>query len=707
MSAQLLLEIGTEEIPARFMESTLEELKIKARSILENNHIAYGDICVMGTPRRLVLEVTGLADRQDDIPVERTGPSVQVAFDDKGNPTKAALGFARSCGVSVDDLERKHTEKGEYIAVKIVKKGRDTVELLVMLLPEIMSSLSFPKSMRWESSGITFARPVRWILSLLDGKTIAFDYAGIRSAHVTHGHRTLAPGPYEIEDASRYRDVMKKARVFVDHRQRKDTIARQINALADTNGAIANIDDDLLEEVTHLVEYPTALAGEFSKKYLILPQEVLITAISGQQKYFPLFDGQGKIIPNFVNIINADPEQIDTIRAGNEKVLKARLEDAKYFFEEDLKVPVESQVEALRGVLFIKEAGTMFEKMERMRRWTDDLCRTMKLNGEDRQLSLRAARLAKFDLVSLMVQEKDFSKLQGIMGHRYALHHGENSLVARAIEEHYLPRFSGDRLPETKQGIIVSLSDRLDTITACFSLGLDPTGSQDPFALRRNAIGVLRILMEKDISIDLYRILSKGIDLFPEKLSGNRQDVLVRIDGFFRDRLRTIFEEQNTEFDIIESACLSEHYTTGTNRSLDPAVLKSRIRILASERNDPMFGRLVTGSRRVFNILKNISEEELGGVSPDKTLFTDSAENALFEKVENTGTSFQKLADSEMHRESLMLLFELAEPVDAFFDRVLVMAEDEKLKMNRLRLLASVRQLLLRFADFSRISTGS
>lgn len=527
--ATLLFEIGTEEIPARFMSGAFEYMETFIQDKFKEYRIDFEKVRATGTPRRLVLFVEGVAEKQRDLEEEVIGPPAKVAFDATGKVTKAGEGFARAQGVSIEDLKVKQTPKGEYVYVVKKEKGKPTKELLPDILKEMVLKFPWPKSMRWGKRKIRFARPIHWFLALLDNEVIELNISDIPSGNVTYGHRFLSPKPKQVNSPQDYPEIMKNSYVVFDHEERMAMIKDQIQQEATKVGGVPDEDPDLLHEVTFLVEYPVSTTGKFDKKYLDLPQEVLTTTMKSHQRYFPVFNRKGEILPYFIVVNNIITDDMDLITRGNERVLKARLADAKFFYDEDKKTPLMEMLEKLKNVVFQEKLGTSYEKVMRFREIANKLAE--KLAPEKKEKVDRCALLCKADLESQMVNE--FDELQGVMGREYAYAQGEDPEVAEGIFEHYLPRFSGDNLPTTDTGAIVGIADRIDTIVGCFGIGLTPTGSEDPYGLRRDALGIIQVILHKGYRISLSELIDQALDLLQDKVEKAPDEVKKEVLNFF------------------------------------------------------------------------------------------------------------------------------------------------------------------------------
>ncbi|MDY6853542.1 MAG: glycine--tRNA ligase subunit beta [Thermodesulfobacteriota bacterium] len=689
MASDFLLEIGTEEIPSGFIHIALKEMERLFRKELKNQRLGFEDIKTFGTPRRLVLFIDRLSDRQGDIYVEKIGPSKKVAFDNNGNPTNAAIGFAKAQNVSVTDLQQVSLAKGEYLAVKKKEFGLDTRGVLSSLLPRLITSIPFPKSMRWGNSQIRFARPIHWILCLFNGDIVPFWIGNVESKDISFGHRFMAPSPFKVPDFNFYIEYLQNAKVIVDPEERKEIIRKEITeAAAGISGKVLE-DEDLLEEVTFLIEYPTSIVGAFDREFLDLPKEVLIASMRKHQMYFSVVDGSGVLLPYFIAVNNTIVKDPEVVVKGNERVLKARLSDAKFFFEEDRKSPLFESVPYLKEIVFQSELGTLYEKVMRLQRLAEYLAVEIKSELEER--TKRAAFLCKADLTSKMVGE--FPSLQGVMGKEYALFSGEDPEVANAIYEHYLPRFAGDLLPLSDMGAFVSIADRIDTIVACFGVGRIPTGTSDPYALRRQALGVINIILDKRYSISLTELCNRGIEYLNDKISRDPEDVFNEVFEFFRQRFQHHLSAKGYSYDIID-AVLSSYFD-------EMADTFDRIEALEGLKNQPDFQPLTIAFKRASNIITQSSPAKEVKVS----LFKDPSENTLWNAYKEIKESVLELLLKKKYREALYLLVHLREPVDDFFDNVMVMAQDEAVRKNRLAILVQVSELFLNIADFSRIVT--
>jgi glycyl-tRNA synthetase beta chain len=689
MGRELLLEIGTEEIPARFIPKVLEEMAASFRELMGQELIAVGEIATWGTPRRLALVARDLAETQADTETEELGPPKAVAFDANGKPTSAALGFARKQGVAVSDLREVDTPRGAYLGVRKSTTGRPTAERLPELLPGFILGLSFPKSMRWGSETITFARPIHWILARYGGAVVNFVVGDVSSGGATFGHRFLAPGAVEVKDSLAYVAALKDAKVIVDPVARRALLAEELaQAAAAVKGEVVP-NPGLLEENTFLVEYPSVVVGNFEDKFLALPDEVLITSMREHQRYFSLRGADGRLLPHFMAVNNTLTRNPDVVRQGHERVIRARLSDAMFFFQEDSKTPLAQRVEALKGVVFHSLLGTSYEKMERFRELAVSLAR--QLAPELETVVYPAATLCKADIVTEMVGE--FPSLQGVMGRQYAILSGEPPEVAEALFTHYLPRHADDELPQDKVGALVGLADRLDTICGCFGVGLNPTGAADPYGLRRHALAVIRIVRNLKLHLDLVNAVAVALELLKDKISRTMEETALEVLDFFQTRLQHLLLVEGFDHETITAVLAAGC------RDVVNAV--DKVRALAAVRQSPEFPALAVAFKRVINIAQGAEPGEV-----DPLLFEQPEENILFESTELMELEVAGALKSRDYPGVCRALASLRGPVDAFFEKVMVMAEDANLRRNRLSLLVRISRTFLLMADFSKITTS-
>lgn len=681
MSKDLLLEIGTEEVPAHVMPGILAQLKENARQAFQDNRIAFGSVRTLGTPRRTALLVKDLAEKQADVSSENRGPSVQIAFDADGNPTKAAQGFARGQHVDPQDL----VVRDGYVYAVVHEKGRDTSELLKDILKELICGLTFPNNMRWADLDFKFIRPLRWIVALYGGEIVPFEVAEVLSGRISRGHRFLSGGDFEIADADSYETACEEHSVIVDPDKRKAMIREQIEAVAREHGGTAEITEDLLEEVLYLVEYPTALCGKFEEKYLKLPPEAVITPMRDHQRYFPVKAADGSLMPLFITVRNGGSDYLETVQHGNERVLRARLADAQFFFDEDRKKRLEEHREKLKTVVFQQGLGTMYDKSERLVQLADFIADEIGADEKTHKHAKRAALLCKADLVTGMVQE--FTELQGIMGREYAKLDGECEKVAIAIDEHYMPRFAGDSQPQSDAGRIVSAADKIDTIVGTFSRGKIPTGSQDPFALRRQALGLVNMMIEAGQTLSLSKVVEKSMDLYGIVDGKARANMQSDVADFMRLRLKNVLE--HVRYDVVD------------------AVLENVDDLYAVSLRAEAVSRFVTTKDAAVNIQAFVRVANLarkaGSADVDASLFTAEEEKSLYQAYTSTASALESLIAGQDYTGAIDALSELSQPIDAFFDGVMVMDKDEKIKANRLGLLRATDLLISRVADFTKI----
>jgi len=689
MKKGMLLEIGTEEIPAGFIPRALEGMQEILQKEMEARRVGCGEMQVMGTPRRLALYAE-LEEQQLPLEQQRIGPPKSVAFDAQGRPTKAALGFAQKEGVGVEALEVIKTEKGEYLCVRKHEQGRETGAILAEVLPRVITSLPFAKSMRWSDFELRFARPIHWILAIFDGKVIPFTVENIKSNHLTRGHRFLHPDPFSAKELKDYLEGLRKACVIVDPAERRELIRKGVQEAAAQAGGSPLEAEDLLEEITYLVEYPVAISGSFDKKYLDLPREVLITAMQHHQRYIPVVNKKGHLLPSFVAVSNIKARDMDIVKKGNERVLRARLADAQFFFQEDQKIALEKRVEKLKGVIFQAKLGTSYEKVMRIQAMAGRLAE--ELAPEYKKVVTRAALLCKADLVTEMVGE--FPQLQGVMGREYALLGGEDPAVAQVIFEHYLPRFAGDELPSTPSGDIVSIADKMDTIIGCFGAGLIPTGTSDPFALRRQTLGVINIILGKGYCLSLRKAIETGIELLQGKLERSPAAVQTDCLAFFQGRFVALLVSQGYPADVVEAVLAVQDD--------DLVDARARVAAVARFRGAPEFEPVTVAFKRVANILKGVDRK--GQV--DAARFEAPEEADLHKQYQTTEKRFSAAIKGMTYEKALVELAKLRVPVDAFFDHCMVMAKDQKVRANRLALLAEIAGLFSQLVDFSRLGTG-
>jgi glycyl-tRNA synthetase beta chain len=688
MGKELLLEIGTEEIPAAFLPKAINDIKRLITKEFSEIRIGYGDVVAMATPRRLCLCVKDVAERQEDQLVEKLGPAKRVAFDEDGNPTKAALGFARGQGIDISEVETMTTEKGEYLCARKKITGEDTKALLSELLPKFITSIPFKKSMRWMNLDLRFARPIHWIVALFGGDVIPFKLENISSGTMSCGHRFMSPDFFEIKNFDDYLKQTKENFVMINPDERRATIVDEAKKAAqEVSGNILE-DEDLLEEVTFLVEYPSVVRGGFEEEYLAIPKDVLTTSMMSHQKYFPITDNEGNLLPYFVTINNTVARDPRVVAAGNEKVIRARLADARFFFEEDQKIPLETKLEELKDVVFHSQLGTSYEKVMQFRELAEHI--TEKINPSLKDNVSRAATLCKADLEMQMIYE--FPELQGVMGKEYALIQGEDPIVATAIYEHYLPTAAGGDLPETDEGAIISIADKMDTIVGFFGINVIPTGTADPYALRRQALGIINIILAKNYPLELNDLIEKSISILGNKMKRKPEEIKTDVLEFFKGRLENQLISQGHPYDVVDAVLTVD--TSDLVRAFN------KIEAMENFKTHEDFEPLAIAFKRVGNIIKDFKDG-----SVDVSLFETDEEKDLYEAFLSINETARAYLDQGKDQEALIEMARLRKPVDNFFDTVLVMAEDEKIRVNRLSLLENISQLFYRVADFSKIVT--
>jgi len=687
MSRDLLLEIGVEEMPARYIGLVLMQMEEGLKRLLVENRVGYSQATTYSTPRRLTVVAKGVAESQEDVASEVTGPPAKTAFDAEGKPTKAALGFAKSQGVDVKELAVKNTPKGDYVVVNKREKGKPTLEVLPGVLADLINSLSFPRSMRWGSVKMRFARPIRWLLALFGDSVVELEIAGVKSGDFTYGHRFLHPAKITINEASEYLEALERAFVIADHRRRKEIIKNQVAKKAQEEGGVALIEEDLLDEVANLVEYPTSISGRFDESFLEVPSEVIITSMVKNQRYFPVLGSDDTLKPLFIAISNMK-DNLDEITKGNENVISARLSDAKFFFNEDKKTTLADLVPKLKGMLFQEDLGTVYDKAQRLVKLSQFIAERTYPEALDK--AKRAAFLCKAYLASQMVFE--FPELQGVMGREYAVSSGEDEEVAIGIYEHYLPKSADSELPHTKLGIVVSMADKLDTVVGCLGVGLIPTGSADPYALRRQASGMVRMVVSSGLRLSLSEVIDGALGILRDKLRRPPNEAKKDVLEFIRDRIEPILRSEGFRYDEVDSV-LSAGYD-------DLSDLWKRARAVSALRKSADdFDHIITAFKRVFNILKGLEVQPL----VDESLLVEKEEKGLYEKFVQVQEKAEPLIRSQKYEDALSVMVELREPVDDIFDEVMIMDKDERLRKNRLGLMRSVADLFLKVVDFSKI----
>lgn len=680
MAKDLLFEIGAEEIPAGFMPNILGQLKQLAETKLNDAHLPFESIATYGTPRRLALIVKGLADTSPEISERHKGPSASIAYDADGNPTKAAIGFARGKGLDVADLV---VEDG-YIYAETKTAGVPAKDIVTDMLPQLITGLNFPKSMHWGNLDAKFVRPVRWLVALLDEDVIPVEFATVKSGNVTRGHRFLGADEITIKNAASYVDTLKENFVMVDQDARRELISKQLHDIAASKNASIVWDDDLLEEINYLVEWPTALCGGFEESYLALPDAAIITPMKDHQRYFPLVDQDGKLLPMFLTVRNGSDHSIEVVQAGNERVLRARLDDAKFFFNEDRKKPLIDRQDGLTKIVFQEGLGNLADKTERLLTLGRVFSEECELHEDARVVLERATELAKTDLTTGMVTE--FTELQGVMGKEYALLDGESPEVAEAIFEQYLPRFAGDVLPQTEAGKVLSIIDKIDNIVATFSRGLIPTGSQDPYALRRQTIGILNILLNSEWNISLRPIIVESMN-FLNVPTDKQDELLGQVEEFITLRLKNIFLDREVPHHVIDLLL--------SNNELSVADAEGLVKALLANRIDENV-ELVQAFTRMYNLVKDVTY-----TSVDESLLKEEAERALYEMATKASEASIDAWDKNDYDAVVAVPATLVPAINTFFEDVMVMDKDEAIKANRLQLVRLAYSVMAIIGDIS------
>lgn len=688
MEKDLLIELGTEEIPARFISDGQQNFGETLVQWLEERYISFESYETFSTPRRLAVRVKSVADRQEDRLTEARGPSLHVAQNDDGSWSTAAIGFARKQGVNVDQLEVKEHKGNAYVYAKKYDRGAKTIDLLQAEVHKVFQSLTFPLSMRW-GQGYRFIRPVRWIVCLYDEEIIPLKWFGVESDRISQGHRFLG-SDVSITTPAIYISQLQNQYVWVDVDKRRDLIVNQLQDLEQKHDWVIPIEESLLDEVTNLVEYPTVIVGQFEPDFLTLPKSVLITTMREHQRYFPVENKQSELLPYFVTVRNGDDQHVDTVIRGNEKVLHARLADARFFFEEDLKLSIDDSVIRLDRIVFRKELGTMGERVRRIRKLSSQIAEELGFDDKTLQLIDRAAQISKFDLATQMVDE--FSKLEGDMGYEYAKEAGEDPEVAKAIREHHRPRFAGDQIPQNEIGVVLSLADKMDMIAACFGIGLVPSGSQDPYSLRRNALGIIQILLSYPrLSLEfLYDLTLNQLEA-TQLLQHSKDQVKQKLSTFFSRRFRTILNETNIRFDVIDAVLARE--------IANPQSTLRKAKVLMSRIDKEEFKNEVEAFTRTANLVYANRPDVL----LNQRLFEHPAEHSLFQTYQEASTAFQQAFQERNQENMYQSLTKIVSTIHYFFDHVMVMVEEPKIRQNRLALLQLITQLTEQFADFRKI----
>lgn len=682
----LLLEIGLEEMPARFVTDSINQLASKVEKWLEEKKVPHGGISAFSTPRRLAVLVKDVSETQEDIHEEAKGPARKIAQNEAGEWSKAAVGFSRGQGMDVDDIYFKEINGIEYAHVNKFIKGAETASILPEL-KDIAESLTFPKNMRWADRDMRYVRPIKWIMALFGQDVIPFEIAGVPASNWTLGHRFLGE-KVELTEPAEYEKSLLGQFVLVNAEERKSGIRSQIERLAEENNWVITVDEDLLEEVTNLVEYPTALFGKFEEEFLEIPEEVLITSMKEHQRYFPVKSAEGKLLPYFVTVRNGDHNHLEQVAKGNEKVLRARLADAAFFYQEDQKMDIESALQKLGSIVYHEEIGTLAEKVERVRKLANELAESLSLNPEEKKTVDRAAEISKFDLVSQMVYE--FPELQGFMGEKYAAQKGEDAAVAKAINEHYMPRNAEDSAPESNEGAVLAVAEKLDTISSFFAIGMIPSGSQDPYALRRQAAGIVQILAVKGWKLELEEVIKKSLALVKESGVGKKEEEQVydELLSFFKLRIKHTLQERSIRYDIIDAVL------SGKIGSM--ASLIKRAEVLNAHKGEDGFKESMEALSRVLNIASKAEHP----AAVDQGLFENKEETELYSRFLEVSA---KIGNGVEEEEYYMLLVSMRPEIGAYFENTMVMADNTALKENRLSMMAEIASLIQAFAKVNEI----
>lgn len=696
-SKNFLVELGTEELPPKALRDLSHAFQVGIQAGLAVERLNYSDIKVFATPRRLGVLVQNLNTQQADEIIERRGPPVDRAFDANGLATKAATAFAQSNGVEVDDLEQTKTVKGVYLVYRGTEPGKATVELMPAIIKEALDKLPIPKRMRWGNRTESFVRPVHWLLMLFGNDVVPCEILGLTSGRITYGHRFMAPEEISISQPSAYQNLLLHAgEVIADFSERRKLIQEQVHAKSTEVSGRAKIDNDLLNEVTALVEMPVAILGDFDKRFLKLPKEVLIATLEQHQKYFPLYDASNNLLPNFITISNIKSRRPELVKSGNERVIRPRLADAEFFYRSDLKKDLEQRIGDLDKVVFQKDLGSLGDKVARIEALAKFVASLLpKKERPSTEFVERAARLCKCDLLTDMIGE--FPELQGVMGRYYALEQNENSDIALTLDEHYLPRFSGDKLPSNLLGQVLAIADKLDTIVGIFAIGKKPTGTRDPFSLRRHSIGVLRILVEAELNLDLRDLIAYSLEQMP--VAFRKTTVIDEVFAYIQERARGYFLEQKFNADQIAAV-----FASNTASPLD---MQHRLRALQKFAALPAAPNLAAANKRVSNILKKNAEALSNLPEINVAKMTEKAEYALHQALQPLHNEIEGLLNANRYTDVLLRLARLREPLDAFFDQVMVMSEVDVERENRLNLLKDFHKLSSGVADLSLLDLTS
>lgn len=689
MSKNYLVEIGVEELPARYIDNALEQFKNNTTKLFKEERINFEEIKAYSTPRRLTLLVYGLDEKQSDLNEKAKGPTKKIAFDDDENPTKALLGFMRGQGVDISSIYTEEFKGEDYVFANIAKEGKPLEEIISTNMANMIKSITFPKSMKWGNKNIKFARPIRWIVSLLDTEVVEFELEGIPVSNITRGHRFLGSSNVEISNVDEYKELLRENYVIVDQEERLEIVKYGSERLVKEKGGNLQEDDQLLHEITNIVEYPTPLIGRIKEEYLELPRDVVITPMKEHLRYFPVLDDKGRLLPYFVTVRNGNEEYIDIVTKGNEKVLGARLEDAKFFYMEDLKKPLDEYVEKLKNIVFQEKLGTLYDKTKRVEKLVVKIGESLEVGEETEKNAERAAFLGKADLVTKLVSE--FTELQGTMGMEYAKVSGENEIVSLAIFEQYLPRYSGDELPTTTAGSILSIADKLDTIVGMFAINIHPTGSQDPFGLRRQALGIINIILEKKLNISLDELLETSLYIYVDVngIAFDYNKVKEEIKVFFKGRIQNMLINMGIRYDIVDSVIESKED--------DIYDMKLKADRLSKWLEKDGVSDILHSFKRVSNLAEKAESDDVS-----RDLLTED-EIDLYDKYNEIEESIDNAMNRKEYDKALDLLATLKDPIDNYFEKVMVMVDDENLKNNRLALLNKIYNTMTEICDLSKI----
>lgn len=689
MSRDYLLEIGVEEIPARYISNALKQIEKNAINLFKEERTIYENIEVYATPRRLSMIVNGIKDNKTVEKLKIKGPAKRISFDDQGNPSKALLGFMKSQNINLSSITVEEFKGEEYVYAQVTKESKSLEEIIKLNMADFIKSINFPKTMKWGGKNIRFARPIRWIVSLLDDKVIEFELEGIPVSNKTKGHRFLGSDNITINNVSNYIEILKENYVILDQNERREIIEFGSEKLVKEKGAHILKDKSLLEEVTYLVEYPTPLIGKIKEEYLDLPADVIITPMKEHLRYFPVVDDNNRLKPYFITIKNGDEQHLDIVTKGNEKVLGARLEDAKFFFEEDTKEPLENFVENLKTIIFQEKLGTLYDKTLRIQKLSEKVADYLEVGDQTQENLNRASYLSKADLASKMVIE--FTELQGKMGMEYASASGENEIVSLAIHEQYLPKYSGDDLPTTTAGSILSITDKLDTIAGLFAIDIKPTGSQDPFALRRSALGIINIIIDKKLNLPLNEVIDYALYIYVEEngLAFDYNKTKKEVLAFFKGRLRNMFLDSEIRYDIIEAVLNSK-----TDDIYD---IKIRIDKLDEWLKDKDADGILNSFNRISTLAEKTESNEV------KRDLLEKDEIQLYDEYNSIEEKFITSINKKEYNKALDVLASLTDSIDDYFENVMVMVEDEEIKQNRLALLRKIYDSMLMVCDLSKI----